>query len=83
MGGLFGGSYDEQGRWCLPDTEMPESRKGMTDAELIAEMGAVSTVCNAEAPTDERLDAVNRLRATEMLSEADAAYLISKIYEGR
>lgn len=66
-------------------TQLTAARPPMTEAELMAEVGAVQTLCGRNvsglvSSTEEQLDALGRLRATGMLDDAQAEHTIRDIF---
>lgn len=82
---MFGFRRDpETGVVYMPEEEARrlDSRPEMTPAEMMAETEALMVLGDPKRSLDDRLGAVSYLRSTEMLSEAEAAFLITRLYNG-
>ncbi len=82
---MFGFRIDpDTGVAYMPEEEAQrlDSRPEMTPAEMMAETEAIAVLADPKRSLDDRLGAVKYLRSTEMISEAEAAHLITRLYNG-
>lgn len=83
---VWGFRHAPDGTAYMTHDDLDEVAAGMPatePADMFALLGAIKTMGDRELTTDERLDALRRLREAGLVNDAQARHVIGTIFEGR
>lgn len=84
---IWGFRHTQDGQYAYMTAEDLERATAklppMSDAEMLAQLGAMKTLGDSGADTLDRLDALRRLRGAGLLDDAQSEFIITRLYQRR